>query len=160
MRVFLAGATGAIGRPLVAALLTAGHEVTGMTRSPARADALRAAGAEAAIADALDPGAVRAAVAEAAPEAVVNQLTSIPPRVNPRAIARDFALTNRLRTEGARNLIAAARDAGAQRLIAQSIAFIYAAGPRGTVRREQDPLLAPERAPQSFRPIVAAVGAL
>jgi nucleoside-diphosphate-sugar epimerase len=141
MRVFLAGATGVIGRRLVPMLLAAGHEVTGMTRTPEKLDALRAAGAEAVAADALDAAAVRAAVADARPDAVIHQLTSLPQRIDPRRIERDFVLNDRLRTEGTRNLVAAAQAAGAGRIIAQSIAFSYAPGPAGSVHEEQDPLL-------------------
>jgi nucleoside-diphosphate-sugar epimerase len=137
----LAGATGAIGRQLVPLLLAEGHRVTGMTRSAEKAEALRAAGAEAAIADALDSGAVMRAVADARPQAVIHQLTAIPPRLEPRKIVRDFVLTDRLRTEGTSNLVAAARAAGTARIIAQSIAFAYEPGPPGTVHGEDDPLI-------------------
>jgi nucleoside-diphosphate-sugar epimerase len=123
MRIFLAGATGAIGGPLLRMLIAEGHQVTGMTRSPAKADALRAAGAQPAVADALDSAAVEKAVSDAKPEAVIHQLTAIPQRLDPRKIVRDFALTDRLRTDGTRILIDAARAAGAQRILAQSIAF-------------------------------------
>jgi nucleoside-diphosphate-sugar epimerase len=141
MRVFLAGATGVIGTRLVPMLVAAGHEVTGMTRTPGKLDALRGQGAEAVVADALDPAAVRAAVAQARPEAVIHQLTSLPQRIDPRKIERDFVLNDRLRTEGTRNLVRAAQEAGAGRIIAQSIAFSYAPGPTGTVHTEQDPML-------------------
>jgi nucleoside-diphosphate-sugar epimerase len=140
MRVFLAGATGAIGAPLLRLLVAEGHSVTGMTRSPEKALAVRAAGAEAAVADALDADAVTSAVAQARPDAIVHQLTSIPPRVDPRKMVRDFALTDRLRTQGTANLVAAARTAGDARIVAQSIAFAYAPGPPGTVHAEGDPL--------------------
>jgi nucleoside-diphosphate-sugar epimerase len=141
VRVFVAGATGAIGRLLVPMLVAAGHEVTGMTRSHTRAEQLTAAGARAAVADALDERAVLAAVTEAEPEAVINQLTSIPQRLDPRRIERDFALNDRLRSEGARILTGAARAAGARRVIAQSVAFIYEPGPPGTIHVEHDPLI-------------------
>jgi nucleoside-diphosphate-sugar epimerase len=158
MRIFLAGATGVIGRPLVPVLLAAGHEVTGMTRSPERAAALRAAGAEAAIADALDGEAVERALAAARPEAVIHQLTSIPPRINPRTQERDFELNDRLRTEGTRILVAAAQQAGASKIVAQSIAFMYEPGQPGTLHGEQDPLVL--EAPASFRRSAAAVKSL
>jgi nucleoside-diphosphate-sugar epimerase len=140
VKVFLAGATGAIGRPLVRMLLADGHELTGMTRSAAKAQELRAAGAQAVVADALDAPAVTRALAEAGPEVVINQLTAIPARIDPRKVERDFALTNRLRTEGTRILIEAARAAGAERMIAQSIVLVYAPGPPGTVHGESDPV--------------------
>jgi len=142
MRVFLAGATGVIGRHLLPLLLADGHEVTGMTRSPHKADALRASGADAVVADGLDAKAVANAVAAARPDAVIDQLTAIPQRLDPRKIVRDFALTDRLRTEGTRNLLAAAQKVGGSRFIAQSIAFAYAPGPPGTVHGENDPLIA------------------
>jgi nucleoside-diphosphate-sugar epimerase len=156
MKVFLAGATGVIGRRLVPMLVAAGHEVTGMTRTPAKLDALRAAGAEAVLADALDGAAMRAAIAAARPDAVVHQLTSLPPRIDPRKIERDFVLNVRLRSEGTRNLVQAAQAAGAERIIAQSIAFSYEPGPAGTVHDEQDPMLldAPRPYARSARAIV------
>jgi nucleoside-diphosphate-sugar epimerase len=147
MRVFLAGATGVIGRRLLPLLLAEGHEVIGMTRSPGRVEQLRAAGAEPVLADAFDAHALRRAVAEARPDAVIHQLTSIPPRINPRKMKRDFATNDRLRTEGTANLVAAARAAGVTRVIAQSVAFFYAPGPPGTVHGERDPLLREAQAP-------------
>jgi 2-alkyl-3-oxoalkanoate reductase len=126
MRVFLAGATGVIGSRLVPMLRTAGHQVTGMTRSPQKADALRALGAEPAICDALDPAALEEAVAAGAPEVVVHELTALPKRIDPRRMERDFALNDRLREEGTSNLVQAARNAGARRIVAQSVAFAYA----------------------------------
>src|SRR5438105_4855953 len=122
MRVFVAGATGAIGRRLVPMLREAGHEVTGMTRSEERAEGLRAAGARAVVCDALDAAAVRAAIAEAAPEVLVHQLTDLPQDFGMRY---SYGQTSRLRTDGTRNLLEGARAAGARRFIAQSIAFIY-----------------------------------
>ena len=160
MRVFLAGATGAIGRQLVPLLLSAGHQVTGMTRSSQRARELQDAGAEAIVADALDRDAVHAAVAQARPEAVIHQLTAIPALIDPRTIERDFALTNRLRGEGTRHLVAAAQAAGAQHFIAQSIAFAYASGPPGTTHPEGDPLLSEQQAPKSFKGAARALGEL
>lgn len=147
MRVFLAGATGVIGRRLLPLLLAEGHEVTGMTRSPARVGQLRAAGAEAVLADAFDADALRRVVAEARPDAVIHQLTSIPPRIDPRKMKRDFATNDRLRAEGTANLVAAAKAAGVTRLLAQSVAFFYAPGPPGTVHGERDALLREAQAP-------------
>jgi nucleoside-diphosphate-sugar epimerase len=139
MRVFVAGASGAIGRPLIPQLVAAGHEVTGTTRSDRNAQAIRAAGARAAVCDALDADALRAAVAEAAPEVVVHQLTALPDRFDPRK--KDiYEPTNRLRSDGTRNLIDAARDAGARRLVCQSIAFAYEPGPTPDVKDEDAPL--------------------
>ncbi len=158
MRVFFAGATGVIGRRLLPMLLGAGHEVTAMTRSEQRAAELRAHGAQAVVADALDAPAVGAAVAAARPDAVIHQLTSIPARVNPRRIARDFELNDRLRSEGTRILVDAAREASAGRIVAQSIAFAYAPGPPGTVHSEADPLYVDAPAPGART--IGAVAAL
>ena len=149
MRVFLAGATGVIGRRLLGLLISEGHEVTGMTRSAQRAESLRARGAQPVVADALDAGAVRAAVMQARPEAVIHQLTSLPARIEPRKMRRDFELNDRLRSEGTRILVDAAQAAGAERILAQSIAFAYAPGPPGTVHSEGDPLHLD--APEPFR---------
>src|SRR5882724_3861241 len=108
MRVFVAGASGAIGKVLVPELVRAGHEVVAMTRTPGREAALRSAGAQPVVADALDAAAVDAVVREARAEVVVHQLTAIPRRLNPRRVDRDFGPTNRLRTEGTDILLAAA----------------------------------------------------
>jgi nucleoside-diphosphate-sugar epimerase len=155
MRVFLAGATGVIGRRLVPMLLAEGHQVTGMTKTPAKLTALREQGAEAVLADALDAEAVRAAVMQARPDAVIHQVTSIPARINPRRMERDFAGNDRLRADGTRNLVQAAQEAGAGRIVAQSIAFAYAPGPAGTVHRESDPLFLDS--PMPFRRSVEAL---
>jgi len=159
MRVFLAGATGVIGRRLVPMLVADGHQVTGMTRSPEKVESLRAAGAEPVVADALDGAAVSAAVREAQPEAIIHQLTSLPQRIDPRRIERDFALNDRLRSEGTRLLVEAAHAAGARRIVAQSIAFAYAPGPPGTLHAERDPLLL-QQAPKAFRRSAEALSAL
>jgi 2-alkyl-3-oxoalkanoate reductase len=124
MKVFVAGASGAIGRPLVRQLLAAGHEVTGMTRREQNAEAIRAAGAKAVVCDVFDAAALESAVREAAPEVVIHELTALPPRLDPKSNDA-LAPTNRLRSEGTRNLIAAAKLAGARRLIAESVAFFY-----------------------------------
>jgi nucleoside-diphosphate-sugar epimerase len=160
MRVFLAGATGAIGRRLVPLLLAAGHEVTGTTRSRERVEQLRSAGAEPVVVDAFDAAALAQAVADARPDAVIHQLTSIPPRIDPRKMERDFATNDRLRTEGTANLVAAARAAGVERLIAQSVAFFYAPGPPGTVHDEDDALLSEERAPGPVKRSTKALASL
>lgn len=124
MRVFVAGASGVVGRPLVRQLVAAGHEVTGTTSREEGKEAIAAAGAKPVVCDALDAAAVMAAVRDAAPEVVVNQLTRLPREYNPRTI--DYEPTNRVRTVGGHNLIEAARAAGARRFITQSIAFLYA----------------------------------
>jgi 2-alkyl-3-oxoalkanoate reductase len=120
MKVFVAGATGAIGKQLIPQLVAAGHEVTGMTRSPAKAEVLRALGAKAAVADGLDRTAVREAVLRAEPEAVIHQMTSLSGTFNLKKFDEFFALTNRLRTEGVDYLLEAAQAAGARRFLAQS----------------------------------------
>ena len=158
MRIFLAGASGVIGRRLVPQLLAAGHDVTGMARSPARANVLRDLGIDAAVADALDADAVRAAVADARPDAVIHQLTALPQRIDPRRIERDFAMNDRLRSEGTQILVDAAQRAGARRVIAQSIAFAYAPGPPGTIHADGDPLWLD--APNAFRRSARALAEL
>jgi nucleoside-diphosphate-sugar epimerase len=139
VRVFVAGASGAIGRPLVRRLIASGHDVTGMTRRPERGEEIEAAGAAVAVCDVYDTDALDAAVAEARPEVLVHQLTSLPWRLDPRK-PETYEATNRVRTEGTRNLVHAARAAGARRIVAQSIAAIYAPV-GGWVKSEDDPVL-------------------
>jgi nucleoside-diphosphate-sugar epimerase len=134
MRVFVAGASGAIGRRLVPQLIAAGHEVAAMCRTEEGAEVIRAAGAEAFVCNVFDRPAVNEAVASAGPEVVINQMTKLPQRYNPRRI--DYEPTNRVRVEGGRNLIAAATAAGARRLIIQSIAFLYA--PEGDPIKDEE----------------------
>lgn len=123
MRVFVAGASGAIGRPLVQRLIAAGHAVTGMTRREEKAEEIRAAGAEAVVCDVFDAAALEAAVTAAQPQAVIHALTALPAKFDPKS---DYlAATNRVRSEGTRNLVAAARAAGARRIVAESVAFFY-----------------------------------
>jgi len=138
MRVFVAGAWGAVGRPLCTLLVEDGHAVTGTTRSAERAAEMRAAGVEAAVVDVLDAAALEAAVIAARPEVVIHQLTDLPRSADREALAAGIQRTGRLRSEGTRNLVAAARAAGARRLVAQSICFAYAEGPEP--HRESDPL--------------------
>jgi nucleoside-diphosphate-sugar epimerase len=139
MRVFVAGASGAVGRPLVPKLVAAGHEVTGMTRSQSKAEAVRRSGASAVVADVFDVDALQAAMAEARPEVIVHELTALPDRIDYRK-EDTYAATNRIRTEGTRNLIEAARAAGARRFVCQSIAFAYRMDGEG-LKTEEDPLL-------------------
>jgi nucleoside-diphosphate-sugar epimerase len=139
VKVFVAGASGAIGRPLVRRLREVGHEVVGMTRSEERAAALRAQGADAVVADALDAEAVQAAVTAARPDAVVNELTDLARPLDPRKYAEWLAGTNRLRRDGTRNLAEAARASGATHFVSQSVAFAYSFEP-GT-KTEDDALL-------------------
>jgi nucleoside-diphosphate-sugar epimerase len=138
MRIFVAGGTGAIGRPLVSALVTAGHEVTVFTRSADRVAALGLPGVVPAVGDALNPDDVTRSVQLASPEVVINQLTNLAQSANPLAVKRGFDQTSRLRRDASGSLVAAARAAGARRVIAQSISFIYRPGPG--VRTEADAL--------------------
>ncbi len=144
MRVFVAGASGAIGTELVPQLVAAGHDVIGMTRSPAKADMLRALSARPVVAGALDPRAVARAVAETEPEVIVHQLTALkgePGLRDMRNPDRFAAMTNRLRTEGTDHLLAAGRAVGIRRFIAQSIVSIGTyARTSGPVKTEEDPL--------------------
>jgi nucleoside-diphosphate-sugar epimerase len=139
MRVFVAGASGALGKQLVPRLVAAGHEVTGMMRSERGAAIVAEFGARSVIADALDPDAVGRAVSEAEPEVVVHQLTALPASPDPRHFERDFGPTNRLRTEGTDHLISAARAVGARRFVAQSFAGWPLARTGGAVKTEDDP---------------------
>ncbi len=150
MRVFVMGATGALGRYLVPGLVAAGHEVTATTRMPGKVAQLREAGAEPVILDGLDREAVIAAVQAAAPEVVVHQMTALAGMRSLRNPDKQFATTNELRTRGTDNLLAAAARAGTRRVIAQSYA---GAGPDkrsgGRLKTEEDPL--------DLRPIRSAV---
>jgi nucleoside-diphosphate-sugar epimerase len=128
VRVFLAGATGVIGRRLVPLLIAAGHVVTGTTRSAGKAAALRQRGAHAVVVDVFDRDALREAVMQARPEVVIHQLTDLPRDFDEVQLAASYPRNARIRMEGTRNLVAAARAAAARRFIVQSIAFGYAAG--------------------------------
>jgi len=141
MRIFVAGATGAVGRGLVPALVRAGHEVTGMTRTSAKAAAIEQAGAAPVVADALDADAVAGAVAAAEPEVVINELTDLATLgSNMRRFDRYFETTNRLRTEGNDHLLSAARAAGARRFLAQSFGGWPFARDGALVKSEEEPL--------------------
>jgi nucleoside-diphosphate-sugar epimerase len=146
MRVFVAGATGAIGKQLVPRLVAASHEVHGMTRSESKRAMLSELGAVPVVADALDPDQVMEAVGRARPDVIVHQLTAIG-AVDMRHFDRDFALTNRLRAEGTDHLLSAGQAVGVRRFVAQGVGG-YAAYMRtgGPVKREEDPLdLTPAR---------------
>jgi 2-alkyl-3-oxoalkanoate reductase len=134
MKVFVAGASGVVGRPLVRQLVEGGHEVAGMTSRSENAGAIEAAGAASVVCDALNAQAVAAAVRDAAPEVVISQLTRLPRDYNPRKI--DYGPSNRARTEGGHNLMEAATAIGARRFITQSIAFIYA--PEGAMVKDEE----------------------
>ena len=158
MRVFVAGATGAIGKQLVPRLVAAGHEVTGMTRSESKVAVLRELGAAAVVADALDPDQVAEAVGRATPDVIVHELTAIG-ALDMRHFDRDFALTNRLRVEGTDYLLSAGHAVGVRRFVAQGVAGYGMYGRNGgPVKSEEDPLDAqPSR---DMRQTLAAVGHL
>lgn len=138
MRIFLAGAGGVIGRQLTPLLVKAGHTVTGTTRSADKADAIAALGAAPVVVDVFDAPALKAAVAAAAPDVVIHQLTDLAFAPGTPQYAEGLRRNARLRVEGTRNLASAAQAVGVRRLIAQSIAFIYAPGEG--LRVESDPL--------------------
>ena len=138
-RILVAGATGAIGRRLVPLLLHQGYVVTGLTRRADRADGLRAAGAHAVVVDALDRAALIAAVVEARPAVVIHQLTDLSTPLGVPMGEAEYERTARLRDVGTAHLVAATEAAGARRLIAQSVAGLYAPG--ATPHREDDPLM-------------------
>jgi nucleoside-diphosphate-sugar epimerase len=149
MRVFVAGASGAIGMPLVRQLIDAGHEVVGTHTSPGSGERVRALGARSVALDLLDAGAVRKAVLESAPDAIVHQATALANVRFGRSFDRTFAQTNRLRTEGTDSLLAAAREAGVSRFVAQSNVTFRYAREGGMVKSEDDPL--------ETRPVAGAV---
>lgn len=151
MRVLVAGATGVVGRQLCPALVAAGHDVVGLARSAPGAHT-GLAGVRIVVGDALDRSSTQRAVDEAAPDAVVNMLTAIPPTIDPKRLAEQFALTNRLRTEGTRNLIAAA--GGVKRMIAQGLAYAY--DPHGDGPANEDAPLW-RKPPKPFAPVLAAL---
>jgi nucleoside-diphosphate-sugar epimerase len=140
VRVFVAGASGAIGTRLVPQLIDQGHQVIGTFRSPGHGERVRALGAEPVALDLLDASAVRKAVFETEPEAIVHQATALANVRFSRNLDRTFALTNRLRTEGTDILLAAAREAGVRRFVAQSFASLRYAREGGPVKTEDDPL--------------------
>ena len=137
-RIFLAGAAGAVGKRLTPLLLEAGHHVTGTTRSAVKAEALRATGAHPIVVDALDAEALAQVVESARPDVVIHQLTDLPRGLDPSRMAQALVGNARIRDEGTRNIVRAAIAAGARRLVAQSIAWVYAPGPEP--HGEDDPL--------------------
>ena len=154
MRVLIAGAGGVIGLALTERLVADGHTVVGLTRSPDRGRAIRAAGGETILCDVLLERQAADAVAKAEPDAIIHELSNLPPDLDPKRLSAQLAPTNRLRREGTRNLIAAARAIGVQRLLAQSIAFAYA--PTGDwVKAESEPLALDAPPPQDE--VVSAV---
>jgi len=135
VKVLVAGGSGMIGRPLVRRLVAAGHDVHAMTRSAAKREGIEELGARVVVADALDPGAVRAAVEGTRPEAIVHQLTALPP-AGPTRLSH-METTNRLRTEGTDHLVDAAYACGVRRIVGQSIVFLYGYRDHGTRRIDE-----------------------
>jgi nucleoside-diphosphate-sugar epimerase len=140
MKVFVAGASGAIGKRLVPRLLARNHDVTALTRSPQKAEALRALGAEPVVADGLDRDAVMRAVLRAQPEVIIHQMTGLTGMTDFKRFDDGFALTNRLRTEGIDHLIEAARVAGARRIFVQSYGGWNYERTGTDLKTEEDPL--------------------
>ena len=146
MKVFLAGASGAIGRRLVPQLIEAGHQVTAITRSKEKLSELSDLGAEPVLCDVFDAGRLGSVVAQAEPDAVINQLTDLPQSLNPRKLGEYYAANNRVRREGTRNLLDAARGAGVRRFLVQGAAYWYAQT-GGPVKTEEAPLYLEAPAP-------------
>jgi nucleoside-diphosphate-sugar epimerase len=155
MKVFVAGATGVLGRELVPQLVARGHELVGMARSASKQDLVRSLGARPVVADALDPDAVAQAVASAEPEVIVHQLTALSGEFDMRHIDRFFGTTNRLRTEGTDHLLAAGRAVGARRFVAQSYAGWPAGRGNGSVTDETAPF--DPDPPRKFRAMLDAI---
>jgi nucleoside-diphosphate-sugar epimerase len=155
MRVFLAGGTGAIGRRLIPLLIEDGNEVTALTRKRESVADLEAQGVSAALADAFDRQALTEAILAAEPEIVIHELTAIPPDLNPKTLDRQFATTNRLRTEVTDTILAAAERAGARRVIAQSFCGWPYERRGGPVKSEEDPF--DPTPPESFRETLSAI---
>jgi nucleoside-diphosphate-sugar epimerase len=140
MKVFVAGATGAVGQRLLPRLVRAGHQVTGLTRTPAKASLVQQLGAEPVVADALDEQAIHAAVAAVRPDVIVHELTALKGESDLRKFDRAFAHSNLLRTRGTDYLLAAARDCGVKRMVAQSFCGWPYARTGGPVKSEEEPL--------------------
>jgi nucleoside-diphosphate-sugar epimerase len=155
MKIFLAGATGAVGQALIPLLISHGHTVTGTTRSPSKLDLLRGLGAEPVVVDGLDRDGIRAAVATTRPDAIIHEMTALGGDLDLRKFARSFAPTNRLRTEGTDHLLEAARETGVERFIAQSYAGWPAARTGGPVKTEDDAL--DQDPPKQVRETLAAI---
>jgi nucleoside-diphosphate-sugar epimerase len=155
MKIFVAGATGAVGRPLVSALVAAGHSVAGLTRTAAKAQIIQRIGAEPVVADGLDAAAVRAVLGSIRPDVVIHQMTDLTGATDLRHFDRVFASSNRLRTQGTDILLTAAREAGARRFIAQSYCGWPYARVGGAVKTEAD-ALDPDP-PAQLRPSLQAI---
>ena len=160
MKVFVAGATGVLGRALVPQLVARGHEVVGMTRSASKRDLLRGSGARPVVADALDPDAVAQAVASVEPEVIVHQLTALSGKLSARDMRHPensalATMTNRLRTEATDHLLAAGRAVGARRFVAQSFGAFRWARTGGPVLSEADPI--DPDPPEAMRPALVGI---
>ena len=160
MKIFVAGATGVLGRALVPQLVAQGHEVVGMTRSASKQDLVRSLGARPVLADALDPDAVAQAVASAEPEVIVHELTDLSGKLSARDMrhperAPMAIMTNRLRSEGTDHLLAAGRAVGARRFVAQSFAAFRWARTGGPVLTEADPI--DPNPPGAMRPALVGI---
>ena len=155
MRIFVAGATGAVGRRLVPRLVRAGHSVTGLTHTPSKAGFVRELGAEPVVSYALDERSIRAAVVAAHPDVIVHELTHLKGASDLRKFDRAFANSNRLRTAGTDHLLAAARDCGVRRIVAQSFCGWPYARTGGQVKSEDDPL--DPNPPQQLRRTLDAI---
>ena len=152
MRVLLTGATGAIGRPLIRGLKQQGHTVFGLVRSADSTHVLTEMGAEAVIGDALDAATVRAAIARVRPDAVINELTSLPRHYTPAEMKAAAERDSRVRREGNVNLLAAMRESGVRRYVLQSSGFWYAPGPGWLTNRRPWPLMLHPASPPALAP--------
>jgi len=155
MRIFVAGASGAVGRRLIPMLVSAGHSVTGLTRTAAKAEAIKRMGAQPVVADGLDAEAIRVAIGSTRPEIIIHQMTDLSAATDLRHFDREFANSNALRTRGTEHLLAASREAGVRRFIAQSYCgwpFARTGGPVKTETDELDP-----DPPQEFRRTLQAI---
>jgi nucleoside-diphosphate-sugar epimerase len=155
MKVLVIGATGAVGTPIVSQLVQRGHKVVGTSRTRERAERLRELGVEPAVLDVLDRVAVRRLVLDTKPDAIVHQATALAGGIDFRHFGESFAQTNRLRTEGTDNLLAAAKEAGVGRFVAQSYAGWPHARVGGPIKTEEDPL--DDHPPEAVRSTLAAI---
>lgn len=158
MNIFIAGATGTLGRPLVRTLVARNHHVTGLTRSPEKREVLEAAGATPAVADALDPEALERAVRAAAPDCVVHALTALPKNGPMRAAHMEA--TNELRAQGTANLLSAATAADARRFVAESMIFAYGFGPHDPVSKTETDAVREKESKEWLQPTVDAICSL
>ena len=159
MKVFVAGATGVVGRRLLPLLTSAGHDVVGMSRSADRAADLESRGVRGVVGNLLDPAGLRELFADAGPEMVIHQVTDIPRALDPGKTEEQFAANVLVRSVGTRNLVQAAREAGARRIVAQSYAHIYAPV-GGWIKIESDELDSGDHVPEGRRRNVLGVIAL